>query len=387
MNESMKHRDHPIYLDYNASTPIAPEVADAIRPFLVDHYGNPSSPHWAGRPAKEAVERARGQVAGLLGCEPAEVIFTSGGTEANNHAIKGTFFALREKGNHIVTSSIEHPAVRNPCRFLETLGAEVTYLPVDSTGRVDPDDVRGAITDRTILVTIMHANNEVGTIQAIEDIARFTRERGLLLHTDAAQSVGKIPVRVNDLGVDLLSVAGHKVYAPKGVGALFVRKDVRIEPFMHGAGHESGRRAGTENVLLDVALGKACEVAARGLAKHAQHLLAMRDELHRQLRERLGETRLNGHPERRLPNTLSIAIKNLAANELLDAIRDRVAASAGSACHAGQVTISGVLAAMGVPTEWARGTLRLSTGRMTTEKDIASAVEVIVETAERLRHG
>ncbi|MEX2492059.1 MAG: cysteine desulfurase family protein [Nitrospirales bacterium] len=383
----MKHQDHPIYLDYNASTPIAPEVANAMRPFIASHYGNPSSPHWAGRPAKEAFERARGQVAGLLGCEAAEVIFTSGGTESNNHALKGAFFALREKGNHIVTSSIEHPAVLNPCRFLETLGAEVTYLPVDGTGMVNPDDVRSAITDRTILVTIMHANNEVGTIQPIGDIARFTRERAVLLHTDAAQSAGKIPVRVNDLGVDLLSVAGHKVYAPKGVGALYIRSGTPLEPFMHGAGHESGRRAGTENVLFDVALGKACEVAARGLAEHAQHLRAMRDDLHRQLRERLGETRLNGHPERRLPNTLSIAIQDLAANELLDAIRDRVAASAGSACHAGQVTISGVLAAMGVPTEWARGTLRLSTGRMTTEKDIASAVEVIVETAERLRHG
>ncbi len=378
---------HPIYLDYNASTPIAPEVAEAMRPFLSKHYGNPSSLHWAGRPAKEAVERARAQVAGLLGCEPDEVIFTSGGTESNNHAIKGLFFALRERGNHIVTTQIEHPAVLNPCRFLDRSGAEVTYLPVDDTGMVDPEDVRKAITNRTILVSIMHANNEVGTIQPIADIARITRERGVLFHTDAAQSVGKIPVKVGDLGVELLSVAGHKVYAPKGVGALFVRRGVQLEPFMHGAGHESGRRAGTENVLLNVALGKACELTGQDIDEHARHLREMRDELHRQLEQRLGGARLNGHPDRRLPNTLSISIRNVAANELLDAIRDRVAASAGSACHAGQVTISGVLKAMNVPSEWARGTLRLSTGRMTTLDDISTAVEIITETAGRLRNG
>jgi cysteine desulfurase len=244
-----------IYLDYNASTPIAPEVADAMRPFMREHYGNPSSHHWAGEPAKQALEKARGQVASLLGCAPQEIIFTSGGTEANNHAIKGAFFTLQHKGNHIITTQVEHPAVLQPCRFLETLGAEVTRLPVDGTGMVSPEDVRKAITPRTILVSVMHANNEVGTIQPIAEISRLTRERGVLLHTDAAQSVGKIPANVSELGVDLLSVAGHKVYAPKGVGALYVRHGLRLEPLMHGAGHESGRRAGTENVLLDVALG------------------------------------------------------------------------------------------------------------------------------------
>ncbi len=375
-----------VYLDYNASTPIAPEVADAMRPFLSDHYGNPSSPHWAGVPAKEAVERARGQVAGLLGCEPDEVVFTSGGTESNNHAIKGAFFALREKGNHIVTTEIEHPAVLNPCRFLERVGAEVTYLPVDGTGMVDPEAVRDAITGRTILVSVMHANNEVGTIQPIDEVAEIAREHGVLFHTDAAQSVGKIPVNVQDLGVDLLSVAGHKVYAPKGVGALYIRDGVQIEPFMHGAGHESGRRAGTENLLLDVGLGKACEMAGQNLDAHAAHLMVTRDELCNRLQQRLGDTKVNGHPRKRLPNTLSIAVKEVEAHVLLDSIRDQVAASAGSACHSGETKISGVLKAMNVSCEWARGTLRLSTGRMTTQDDISTAVEIITETAEGLRN-
>jgi len=376
-----------VYLDYNASTPIAPEVAEAMRPFLTEDYGNPSSHHWAGAPAKEAVGRARAQVAGMLGCEPDEIVFTSGGTESNNSAIKGAFFALRDKGNHIITTVVEHPAVLNPCRFLERIGAEVTYLPVDGMGMVDLNDVRDAITERTILVSVMHANNEVGTIQPIEEISRVTRERGVLFHTDAAQSVGKIPAKAGDLGVDLLSVAGHKVYAPKGVGALFVRRGVQLESFMHGAGHESGRRAGTENLLLDVALGKACELAGQDIDGCAQHLMNMRNELHRQLQDRLGEMRLNGHPERRLPNTLSIGIHGIEANELLDTIRSEVAASAGAACHAGCVQISGVLKAMKTPAEWARGTLRLSTGKMTTTDDISAAVEIITETAERLRRG
>ncbi|HTP28413.1 MAG TPA: cysteine desulfurase family protein [Anaeromyxobacteraceae bacterium] len=257
MNESR------IYLDFNASTPLAPEVVEAMRPFLTEHFGNPSSHHWAGTPAKAALERARAQVAELLGCEPSEVIFTSGGTESNNHALKGVFFANRAQGDHIVTSAVEHPAVLQPLRFLETLGAKVTIVPVDRAGRVDPEDVRKAITPRTILVSVMHANNEVGTVQAIAEIATVTRTAGVLLHTDAAQSVGKIPTRVGELAVDLLSVAGHKLYAPKGIGVLFIRRGTRIEPFVHGAGHERGRRAGTENVLLAVGLGAACELATK----------------------------------------------------------------------------------------------------------------------------
>ena len=235
-----------IYLDYNASTPIAPEVGDAMRPFLTDHYGNPSSGHWAGAPAKEAVEEARTKVARLVGCQSDEVVFTSGGTESNNHAVKGAFFAQRDRGNHVITTQVEHPSVIAPCRFIEKFEAEVTFLPVDGSGMVDPDDVRKAITDRTILITVMHANNEVGTIQPIAAIGRIAREHGVLFHSDAAQSIGKIATRVENLAVDLLSVAGHKVYAPKGVGALYIRRGTKLEPFVHGAGHEAGRRARSE---------------------------------------------------------------------------------------------------------------------------------------------
>jgi cysteine desulfurase len=253
--------DRPIYLDFNASTPLAPEVADAMRNVLSEPFGNPSSQHWAGESAEHIVQKAREQVAALLGCKPNEIVFTSGGSEANNHALKGAFFATGKARAHFITTQVEHPAIINPCRFLERLGATATYLPVDGFGRVDPDDVRRAITPETILISVMHANNEVGTIQPISDIARIAHEHGILFHTDAAQSVGKIATRTGELGVDLLSVAGHKLYGPKGVGALFVRDDVRLEPLIHGASHELGRRAGTENILLDVGLGAACVTA------------------------------------------------------------------------------------------------------------------------------
>ncbi len=359
-----------IYLDYNASTPIAPEVADAIRPFLSEHYGNPSSQHWAGAPAKQAIEKARGQVATLLGCAPPEIIFTSGGTEANNHAIKGVFFALRERGNHIITTQIEHPATLQPCGFLERLGAEVTYLPVDGAGMVSPEQVRQAITPRTILVSVMHANNEVGTIQPIAEIARIARERGVLLHTDAAQSVGKIPTKVAELGVDLLSVAGHKVYAPKGVGALYIRQGVRLEPLMHGAGHEAGRRAGTENVLLDVALGAACELAAADLESRRARLAQLRDYFHAGLKRLFGDAlHLNGHPTERLPNTLNVSFAGRIGGEILEAVDD-VAASTGSACHSGERQISPVLKAMGVPESIGLGAVRFSLGRWTTTEEL-----------------
>ncbi|MBP1699232.1 MAG: cysteine desulfurase, partial [Deltaproteobacteria bacterium] len=295
-----------IYLDFNASTPIAPEVADAMKPFLSQHFGNPSSQHWAGIPAKEAVERARQQVAELLECSPDEIVFTSGGSESNNHAIKGVFFALREKGTHVITTQIEHPAVINPCRFLEKFGAEVTFVPVDRHGEVDPQDIQKAITPRTILITVMHANNEVGTIQPIEEISKIARERGIVFHTDAAQSVGKIVTKVDDLTVDLLSIAGHKVYAPKGIGALYIRKGTPIEPLIHGAGHELGRRAGTENVLLIVGLGKACEVAKRYVDD--DRICTMRDRFWKLLQDNFGEkVVLNGHPLHRLPNTLNVS--------------------------------------------------------------------------------
>lgn len=360
----------PIYLDYNASTPIAQEVAEAMRPFVTEHFGNPSSHHWAGAPAKAAIEQARAHVATLLGCAVNEVVFTSGGTEANNHAIKGVFFALRERGNHIITSQVEHPSVLQPCRFLERLGAAVTYLPVDSTGMVDPDDVRKAITLRTILVSVMHANNEVGTIEPIEEIARISRERGVLLHTDAAQSVGKVPTKVAALGVDLLSVAGHKLYAPKAVGALCVRHGVELEPFMHGAGHESGRRAGTENLLLDVALGAACKLAAAELESREEGLTKLRDYFHRGLSELFGaDLHLNGHPTRRLPNTVNVSFAGREGSDVLEALQG-VAASTGSACHSGRRELSPVLKAMGVPESVGLGAVRFSLGCLTTREEL-----------------
>ncbi len=364
-----------IYLDFNASTPLAPEVVEAMRPFLTTHFGNPSSPHWAGAPAKAAVERARAQVAALLGCDPGEVVFTSGGTEANNHALKGVFFANRDRGDHVVTSAVEHPAIREPLRFLETLGAKVTVVPVDRQGRVDPDDVRKALTPRTILVSIMHANNEVGTVQPIAEIAAMARAAGVLVHTDAAQSVGKVPTRVNDLGVDLLSVAGHKLYAPKGVGALFIRRGTRIEPFVHGAGHEQGRRAGTENVLLDVGLGAACETAGPWIGMQA--VRALRDRFEALLKERLGgEVTLNGAGAERLPNTANVNFVGQVGADVLARLAG-VAASTGSACHAGSVELSPVLAAMGVPPDEGMGAVRFSLGRTTTWEELEDVLSRI----------
>ncbi len=357
-----------IYLDYNASTPICPEAVEAMRPFLADHYGNPSSLHWAGMPAKDAVEKARGQVAALIGSDPTEVVFTSGGSESNNHAIKGVFFARRDRGNHVITTAVEHPATIHPCRFLEKMGAKVTVLPVDRHGRVDPDDVRSAIAPRTILITVMHANNEVGTIEPIPEISSIAREMGIPFHTDAAQTVGKISADVEELGVDLLSVAGHKVYAPKGIGALYIREGTRIEPFVHGAGHEGGRRAGTENVLLAVALGAACEAARKWVGMPS--VAVLRDRLWEGLKEIFGEkVTLNGHPAERLPNTLNVNFIGRTGAEVLAGLPG-VAASTGSACHAGSVTLSPVLAAMGVPPEEGMGAVRFSLGRTTTWEEL-----------------
>jgi cysteine desulfurase len=365
-----------IYFDYNASTPIAAEAAEAIRPFLSSGFGNPSSTHWAGASVREAVERAREQVASLLGCSPEEIVFTSGGSESSNHAIKGTFFALRSQGDHIITTSIEHPSVLQPCRFLETLGARVTYAPVDPTGKVDPDFIRRSITGRTILITVMHANNEVGTIQPIEEIGGIARERGILFHTDAAQSVGKIPVNVRELGADLLSLAGHKVYAPKGVGALYIRNGVQIEPLVHGAGHERGRRAGTENVLLDVGLGVACEIAQSCVGM--PEVRRLRDRLWEMLQDSFADrVVLNGHPSDRLPNTLNVSLVGMSGSDILAQLQD-VAASTGSACHAGETTPSPVLQAMGITPEVSLGAIRFSLGRQSTMEEVA-------EVARRLR--
>src|SRR3954447_22899786 len=279
----------PIYLDYNASTPVDPAVAEAMRPFLEDAFGNPSSGHWASATAKAALDRARSQVAALLGAAPDEIVFTSGGSEANNLAIEGTFFEPDRPGTHIITSAIEHPAVLAPCRFLERFGASVTFIPVDGTGLIDPEDVRRAITPETLLISIMHANNEVGTIQPIAEISAVARQHGIRFHADAAQSVGKIPTKVNELGVDMLTIAGHKLYAPKGVGALFVRRGLQLEPLIHGAGHESGRRAGTENTTYIVGLGRAAQIARESLPAATETLKRLRDRLHEKLKTALGE--------------------------------------------------------------------------------------------------
>lgn len=362
----------PIYLDYNASTPIDPVVAAAMRPFLDEAFGNPSSGHWASTPAKVALDKARGQVADLLGCAADEVVFTSGGSEANNLALKGVFFALRHKGAHIITTQVEHPAILEPCRFLERLGATVTYLPVDRTGRVDPNDVRRAVTPRTILISVMHANNEVGTIQPIAEIGAIARESGIRVHTDAAQSVGKISTNVDTLGVDLLTIAGHKLHAPKGVGALYVRRDIALEPLIHGAGHEHGRRAGTESALLAAGLGAACTLV-HDLAPMAR-VEALRDRFWQELREHFGDRiMLNGHPEMRLPNTLNVSVVGHIGAEVLAAL-DGVAASTGSACHSGRIELSPVLKAMGVPPEICMGAIRFSLGRYTTADEIDGAL-------------
>jgi cysteine desulfurase len=364
-----------IYLDYNASTPIAPTVREAMLPYLGEHYGNPSSTHWAGAPAAEAVSGARDRVAALLGCSPAEVVFTSGGTEANNTALIGAVEASGRERPHVVTSAVEHPAIFEPCRYLERHGAETTYLPVDGTGLVDPDDVARAIRPETVLVSVMHANNEVGTVEPIAEISRITREAGVLLHTDAAQSVGKIPTRVDELGVDMLSVAAHKFYGPKGVGALYVRAGTPLAPFMHGAGHESGRRAGTENVILDVGLGAAAELA--GDLVWTAGLRELRDWLWLQLSDHYGEgVVLNGHPTQRLPNTLNVSFLGRDGREILAAMPE-VAASTGSACHSGGTEPSPVLAAMGVPRATGAGAVRFSLGRATKRSDLERLLELL----------
>ncbi len=376
----------PIYLDYNGTTPHAPEVIEAMRPFFEQEFGNPSSSHWYGIAPKQAVEQARRQVAGLLNCLPQEIVFTSGGTESNNHAIKGIARAKRELGNHIITSDIEHPAVLEVCRALAEDGVETTLLPVDRTGLVDPIDVEKAIRPGTILISIMHSNNEVGTLQPIAEISAIARSRGITMHSDAAQSVGKVGVDVRALGVDLLSVAGHKLYAPKGVGALYIRNGVQPAKFCHGAGQERGWRAGTENVLEIVGLGQACEIAGRDLAGHISRMRSLRDRLHQGLLEALGAAvALNGHPEKRLPNTLSLGFRGLAANRILEEIGLEIAASPGAACHSDSVAISHVLEAMGLDREWAMGTLRFSVGRMTTAAEIDRALTVIIAAVRKLR--
>jgi cysteine desulfurase len=374
----------PIYLDYNASTPLAAQVKEAMLPFLENHFGNPSSVHGYGVQMKQAVEEARSRVAALLNCDADEIYFTSGGTESNNLAIKGCAFAQGRKSGHIITSRIEHPAVLQVCAFLEQRDFSVTYLAVDRFGLISAESLEKAIRPDTFVITIMHANNEIGTIQPLSEISRIAKKFNILFHTDAAQSVGKIPVYIDDLGTDMLSLAGHKFYAPKGIGALYVRRGVHIEKQMHGAPHERNLRAGTENVLGIVGLGKACEIAALDLKKREAWLKARADQLLNGLTEALSGIQINGHPTQRLPNTVSISFYGLDANTILSEL-EGIAASAGAACHADSVEASHVLTAMSVPREWATGTIRFSVGIQTTKEEINTAVEKIIRTISKLR--
>lgn len=368
----------PIYLDYNATTPLLPEVVDAMLPYLREHFGNPSSSHVYGRRAQEAVEKAREQVAEFIGCWPEEVVFTSGGTEANNLAILGAAQAAAEGRRHIVTSSVEHPAVEKPVARLERQGWRVTRLEVDETGYVDLGHAAESIDDETALVTVMHANNEVGTIQPIDDLAEFAHAHGALFHTDAAQSLGKIWLGVEDLGLDLMTIAGHKLYAPKGVGALFVRDMTELEPVLLGAEHERGLRPGTENVASIVGLGKACELASQSIQEVPDELRRLRDALWARLAGAVQGIAVNGDLDNCLPNTLNVRFPRVTGQELL-AAADGVAASTGSACHEGEVSISRVLEAMGVPADEAVGSVRLSLGRQTTDDEVARTATVLIE--------
>ncbi len=372
-----------IYLDYNATTPVHTEVLEAMTPYFGEVFGNPSSTHGFGTLARMAVERARGRVAEFLGCEPDEIIFTSGGSESNNLAIKGVVAARHARSVHIVTSEVEHPAVLEVCLHLEGLGHRVTRVGVDADGVVKPEDVLRACGSETVLVTIMHANNEVGAIQPVEEIALRLRGSGILLHTDAAQSAGKIPVRVNDLGVDLLSLAGHKLYAPKGVGALYIRRGVRLERQIHGAAHEQNLRAGTENVPFIVGLGMACEIAGRQPAEVSAHLRETRDMLEAGIIDMDADIRIHAQVANRLPNTLSVGFAGIEAETLLSELTE-IAASPGAACHAETTSISHVLVAMRVPIEYARGTVRFSTGVRTTGEDIQHALRMIRDALSRL---
>lgn len=374
--------DEPIYLDHNATTPLLPEVVDAILPYLREHFGNPSSGHMYGTRARSAVARAREQVAALLGCDTDEVIFTSGGTEANNLAIRGIAEARGDR-SHFVTTAIEHPSTENPCSWLEKHERRVTRIGVNSDGRARVDEARGAIDCDTALVTVMHSNNETGVLQPVRELAALAHASGALVHTDAAQSLGKVSVRVRELDVDLLSVAGHKLYAPKGVGALYVKRGTPLVPFALGASHEHGLRPGTENVASIVGLGAACEVVGRDLEAEAARMHALRDALWVHLVADVPGLALNGHPELRLPNTLNIRFPRGSGNALLAATPE-VAASTGSACHEGHEDASGVLLAMGIAPGDALGSVRLTLGRGTTEDDVARAAAALVRSWRRM---
>lgn len=375
-----------IYLDYNATTPLAPSVQEAMQPFLMEHYGNPSSDHALGQYCQVAVEQAREQIATLLGAQAAEIVFTSGGTESNNLALKGVMCSDSPTGSgHLIISSLEHPAIVAPANYLDRCGCELSVVDCDEAGLVTPEAVDQLIRPETRLVSIMHANNEIGTIQPIAEIAEVCRERGVLLHTDAAQSVGKIPTRVDELAVDLLTIAGHKLYAPKGVGVLYVRDGVQLEPFMHGASHEAGRRAGTENVAYLVGLGQAAVLASNDLIGLESRLGNLRELLWEQLAAGIGGgLTSNGATAHRLPNTLSVNFPDVIGSELL-AMVPQLCASTGAACHSGETTVSSTLAAIGLPAEIARGTVRLSLGRGTSEQDVTQVAQWLIAAWQQLQ--
>lgn len=375
-----------IYLDHAATTPTDPRVLEAMLPYFSDAFGNPSSIHSLGQETRAAVEEARHNIAGLIGAQSEEIIFTSGGTEADNLAIKGTASANKQKGNHVITTSIEHHAVLESCKFLEGQGFGVTYLPVDRNGLVDLDEIRRAITAGTILISVMHANNEVGTIQPIADIGKIARERGIYFHTDAVQTVGHIPVNVNEFGIDLLTMSAHKLYGPKGIGALYIRKGTRIDSFMHGGGQERGLRASTENVPAIVGFGKAAEIAQGEVDRESKRLTSLRDKLIQGLFEQIPDIHLNGHPVQRLPNNVNVSIAFVEGESMgIGLDMEGIAASTGSACSSHDLAPSHVLLALGLPGVLARGSLRFSLGRETTEEEIDRVLEVLPRIVARLR--
>jgi len=375
-----------IYLDHAATTPTRPEVVEAMLPYFTDAFGNPSSIYSYGQEARGAVEEARTEVAELIGARSEEIIFTSGGTEADNFALKGVAFANEGKGNHIITTSIEHHAVLEVCKFLEKRGFRVTYLPVDEYGLVVPQDVKKAITDKTILISVMHANNEVGTIEPVEEIGKIAREAGVYFHTDAVQTMGHIPVNVDELKVDLLSISGHKFYGPKGVGAMYVRKGTKLISLMHGGEQEKRRRAGTENVPAIVGLGKAVELAGQDMGKEAERLAYLRDKLIKGLGDKIDHIRLNGHPARRLPNNVNVSIDFVEGESmLLNLDLEGICASTGSACSSASLEPSHVLLALGVLPEQAHGSLRFTLGRENSEEDVERVLEVLPGIVAKLR--
>jgi cysteine desulfurase len=386
LNKNLRGYKNMIYMDHSATSPVDPEVFEAMKPYFVDSFGNASTLYSLGREGKMAMEAARIEVASLINAEPKEIIFTSGGTESDNLAIKGTAYKLKNKGNHIITTNIEHPAVDETCKYLEKNGFKVTYLPVGEDGIIKIDDLKAAITDETILITVMHANNEIGTIQPIEEIGKIASEKKIYFHTDAVQTVGKIPVDVKKMNVDMLSLSSHKLYGPKGIGALYIKKGVRIEPLLHGGGHERGLRPGTENVAGIVGLGKACSIAKVSQETDAQKLTNLRNKLVDGVLNSIEESYLNGDRTKRLPNNANFRFTGIEGESLILHLDTKgIAASTGSACSSTKLEASHVLTAIGLKEVEAHGSLRISLGHENTEEDIEYAIKAISEVVAQLR--